>query len=462
MRPAKHLRAHNRQARQVVRLLRRRAQESDRWNVHSRWNVHNARTVTVLRAFVVLCIALVPAATPAQAPQSGSQMTSGEAGQKAPRIIYGQDGGTAGADAQSDVTRPGLPAAGKRSAAVPQERRGNPPENASPDPLVDLRRRWQEAVRTGATDLGFRAWVLGALDPEADGKTDPMRVPPSGSNTAPDKGPAARPQAQRTREVSERWEKRAGPVVLGEAGRVVTVFGASIPTAFCAPLLVCTIELEPGEHLTDTPSWGDTVRWQGTAKVQGDDPETMVFEIKPSDDAGMTNLVIPTDRRLYNITLVKDDRVHTPILSFTYPDTVAKQAKQRIADRKARKADEARRAAAAKAAAARKREETLQRNGVETASGLKEASKLDFGFRITGNAPFRPVRVYSDGKQTYIDLRPSYSGPLPALVPGRSEENKVLNTRVEAGGTRLVADRVIRDMWLQAGKRRVRIRRSGR
>ncbi len=453
MRLAKHLRVQNWQARQVVRLLRRRAQESDRWNVHSRWNVHNARTVTVLRAFVVLCIALVPAATPAQAPQS--QMTSGEAGQV-------------------------------EQAPLPDVATVNPPENASPDPLVDVRRRWQEAVRTGATDLGFRAWVLGALDPEADGQTDPMRVPPSGSNTAPDEGPAARPQAQRTREVSERWEKRAGPVVLGEAGRVVTVFGASIPTAFCAPLFVCTIELEPGEHLTDTPSWGDTVRWQVTAKVQGDDPETMVFEIKPSDDAGMTNLIIPTDRRLYTINLVNsaagpaggsgghggaslalgkaagDDSVHTPILSFTYPDTVAKQAKQRIADRKARKADEARRVAAAKAAAARKREQALERNGVETASGLTEASKLDFGFRVTGNAPFRPVRVYSDGKQTYIDLRPSYSGPLPALVPGRSEENKVLNTRVEAGGTRLVADRVIRDMWLQAGKRRVRIRRTGR
>ena len=133
--------------------------------------------------------------------------------------------------------------------------------------------------------------------------------------------------------------------------------------------------------------------------------------------------------------------MHTPILSFTYPDTVAKQAKQRIADRKAKKADEARRAAAA-----RKREATLQRNGVEAAYGLKEASKLDFGFRrVTGNTPFRPVRIYSDGKKTYIDLKPFYNAPLSALVPGRSEENKVLNTRVEAGGTRLVADRVIRD-----------------
>ena len=415
---------------------------------------------TMVRFGAVLFIALIPAVTPAQ--------------QQAPRIVL--DGqppsdarsrphqqplqGTDGVEQGPPLELPEVPAgtAVDVSTAV-----GVPTGvDVSTDPLVDVRRRWQEAVRTGATDLGFRAFVLGALEPNTNEQAVPMKPPLDGTNTDPPPGTFERPQAQRTRDVSARWENRAGPVVLGEAGRVVTVFGASIPTAFCAPLVVCTIELEPGEQLTDTPSWGDTVRWQVTAKVQGDDPETMVFEIKPSDDAGMTNLVIPTDRRLYNITLVKDDSVHTPILSFTYPDTVAKQAKQRIAERRAKKADEARRVAAAKAAAARKREETLQRSGVETASGLKEASKLDFGFRITGNAPFRPVRVYSDGKQTYIDLRPSYSGPLPALVPGRSEENKVLNTRVEAGGTRLVADRVIRDMWLQAGKRRVRIRRTGR
>ncbi len=432
------------------------------------------RSATMSRAMVrfgaVLFIALIPAATPAQSPQ-----------QQTPRIILdGQQVGTptaveqgpplepperpastdpiAAAEPPDVGTDPGAPTGMDVSTAV-----GVPTGVGVPtDPLIDVRRRWREAVRTGATDLGFRAFVLGALEPNTNEQAVPMTLPLDDTNTDPPPGTFERPQAQRTRDVSARWENRAGPVVLGEAGRVVTVFGASIPTAFCAPLVVCTIELEPGEHLTDTPSWGDTVRWQVTAKVQGDDPETMVFEIKPSDDAGMTNLVIPTDRRLYNITLVKDDSVHTPILSFTYPDTVAKQAKQRIADRKARKADEARRAAAAKAAAARKREQALERSGVETASGLKEASKLDFGFRITGNAPFRPVRVYSDGKQTYIDLRPSYSGPLPALVPGRSEENKVLNTRVEANGMRLVADRVIRDMWLQAGKRRVRIRRSAR
>ena len=341
--------------------------------------------------------------------------------------------------------------------------------DASTDPLIDVRRRWREAVRTGATDLGFRAFVLGALEPATHGLAGPMKRPLDGTNADPPPGIFERPQAERTRDASVSWENRAGPVGLGKAGRVVTVFGASIPTAFCAPLIVCTIELEPGEKLTDTPSWGDTVRWQVIPKVQGDNPQTTVFEVKPSDDAGMTNLIIPTNRRLYNITLVNsargpagDERVYTPILSFTYPDTAEKQVRQRIAERKAMKAEEARRATAARAAAAKKREEALQRNGVETAAGLRDAGSLDFAFRITGSAPFRPVRVYHDGKHTYIDLKPSYSGPLPALVPGRSEENKVLNTRVEAGGTRLVADRVIRDMWLQAGKRRGAHHQAGR
>ena len=434
---------------------------------------------TLFRAWAVALIALMPAVTPAQTPQPSNALpTAGmdEVEQGPPPAPPGRSAITNGDPVQGVGDRviiealPGDPEVGTGVDVSPDPMAAGEPAgedastavDASTDPLIDVRQRWREAVRTGVTDLGFRAFVLGALEPQANEPAAPMKLPLDGTNADPSPGTFERPQAQRTRDVSVRWENRVGPVVLGDAGRVVTVFGASIPTVFCSALIVCTIELEPGEQLTDTPSWGDTVRWQVTAKVQGADPETTVFEVKPSDDAGMTNLIIPTDRRLYTINLVKDDRVHTPILSFTYPDAVEKQARQRIADRKAKKAEDARRAAAARAAAARKREQALERSGVETASGLKEASKLDFGFRVTGSAPFRPVRVYHDGRHTYIDLRPSYNGPLPALVPGRSEENKVLNTRVEANGTRLVADRVIRDMWLQAGKRRVRIRRIGR
>ncbi|WP_419738618.1 TrbG/VirB9 family P-type conjugative transfer protein [Ruegeria sp.] len=303
---------------------------------------------------------------------------------------------------------------------------------------------WREAVVAGETTLGYEAWLAETLG----SSVQPLQNPPTD-------------QAGRTRTVSEDWLARAGPVALGEAGRVVTTFGSAIPTAFCAPLMVCYIELEPGEVLTDTPSWGDTVRWQVEVKTQGADPKTVSIEIKPADDARHTNIVIPTDRRLYTINLVNDTQVHTPILSFLYPDTAARKIAEDIAAREAAvaaaKAAEDQRKA--QAAAARKAE--LARSGVETDRTAVPAGQLDFGFRMDGKAPFRPVRIFADGRRTYIDLHPGYRGALPAIVAGPGEENAALNTRVTQKGTRLVADRVISDIWLQSGKKRIRIRKSG-
>lgn len=298
---------------------------------------------------------------------------------------------------------------------------------------------WRQAVATGLTTLGYNEWIAELVQGGAP-------------------APAPLNQASRTREASARWGDRTGPVTLGQAGRVVTSFGESIPTAFCSPLTVCYIELEPGEELTDTPSWGDTVRWQVTAKIQGNDPETIVLEIKPADDATSTNIVIPTDRRLYTISLVNDPLIHTPILSFHFPDTEARQIAEAIAAREAEEREAAEAAAAAARAAAEARQARLATRGVETSNGALEADQLNFSFQIDGRAPFRPVRVFSDGERTYIDLHPNYRGELPAIVAGPGESNAALNTRVTRGGTRLVADRVIRDIWLQAGRSRVRIR----
>lgn len=307
---------------------------------------------------------------------------------------------------------------------------------------------WRDAVATGETTLGFEAWLGEAL----------------GSNmgaVAPKRPELPADQAGRTRMVSERWLTRAGPVALGAAGRVVTTFGSAIPTAFCAPLMVCYIELEPGEVLTETPSIGDTVRWQVVAKTQGINPETRVIEVKPAEDAEITNLVIPTDRRLYTINLVNDPEVHTPILSFLYPDSAARRIAEEIAAREAREAEAKAAVERHKANVAAARAAELKRSGVNTSKGTVSADRLDFGFRIDGKAPFRPVRVFADGRRTYIDLHPDYRGALPVIIAGPGEANKALNTRVAQNGTRLEADRVISDIWLQAGKKRVRIRRAG-
>ena len=308
---------------------------------------------------------------------------------------------------------------------------------------------WRTAVAEGETTHGFEAWLMETLGGTID------------INTRTSRPEIPADQAGRTRLASERWHARAGPVALGAAGRVVTVFGSAIPTAFCAPLTVCYIELEAGEALTDSPSVGDTVRWQVEIKTQGISPETVLVEIKPSEDADVTNLVIPTDRRLYTINLVNDPDLHTPILSFRYPDTAARRAADREAAQAEREAEEraAEEQRAAQEAAARAAE--LDHSGVTTEAGTVSADRLDFGFEIDGKARFRPVRVFADGRRTYIDLHPDYRGAMPVIVAGPKEENAALNTRVANDGTRLVADRVISDIWLQAGRQRVRIRKTG-
>ena len=360
------------------------------------------------------------------------------------------DTGPVGSDVPSDpaiatVTAPAT-SASTETADAPASADETPERKMetadSRDPLDLLKGLWREAVASGKTAQGFDAWLSTALRPE----------------------PAAEPgnpesQAGRTREVAAAWDRRTGPVTLGKAGRVVTTFGEAIPTAFCSPLRVCYIELEPGEHLTDTPSLGDSVRWQMVMKVQGWDPQTMVFEIKPSADAVETNLVIPTDRRLYTITLVNDPDVHTPILAFRWPDSEARAISDAIERRRAEEmaVEEARDAEAEVRAGVQATE--MARSGVPTDAGPRAAELLDFRFRVEGKAAFRPVRVFADGSRTYFDFHPRYRGPLPAIVAGKAEGNAALNTRISASGTRLVADRVITDVWLRSGRESVRIRR---
>ena len=315
----------------------------------------------------------------------------------------------------------------------------------------------------GDTELGFEEWLAATLDlqsPPADDVTSASEIFTSGDTAAAmaESDQGADSHDARTRAMSERWQARAGPVALGRAGRVVTVFGSAIPTAFCSPLTVCTIELEPGEELTDAPSWGDAVRWQVVAKKQGEN--TVLLEVKPAGDAEITNLVIPTDRRLYTIKLINDPEVHTPILAFSYPDSLERElVASQAAEAAERQAQADARALADRAARARQNAE-LNRAGIDTETGAVAAAELDFGFRVDGRAPFKPVRVFADGDRTYIDLPPSYRGALPAIVAGPNETNAALNTRVAEDGTRLIADRVIADIYLQSGKQRVRVRRD--
>ena len=68
--------------------------------------------------------------------------------------------------------------------------------------------------------------------------------------------------------------------------------------------------------------------------------------------------------------------------------------------------------------------------------------KLNFNYRVTGKAPFKPTRVFNDRKKTYIDLPEGYSGEKPVFFAGDTKSSKeVVNSRWK--GNRLEIDRVI-------------------
>ncbi len=261
-------------------------------------------------------------------------------------------------------------------------------------------------------------------------------------------------QADNTRAAAEVWDARTGIVTPGRAGRVVHVFGASIPTLVCQPGMVCLMELEAGEEVLDTPVQADPARWRVELRHRDAPVSQTYFAFKPSEDAAArSNFVVLTDRRVYVVNLVKDLLRSTYILSFDYPDTRARTMTAEIAARSAAKR-------AARAAAHTRRTSAIARSGVSTTRGKVPARELDFNYSIRGTAAFKPLRVYNDGRKTYVDLPGRYRGDLPVVIGGAGADNKAFNYRVGQNGTRFIIDRVLRDFVLQDGRKRIRIRRG--
>jgi type IV secretion system protein VirB9 len=117
------------------------------------------------------------------------------------------------------------------------------------------------------------------------------------------------------------WVQKRNAPAAGDNGRVMYVFGKGMPEIVCAPLRICTLELQPGEHVVAEPQIGDSVRWHVTPSVYGQGPaKTELVVIKPQEAGLDTNLVLTTDRRVYYIRLVGHPTEYMPRVAFSYPD----------------------------------------------------------------------------------------------------------------------------------------------
>jgi len=236
--------------------------------------------------------------------------------------------------------------------------------------------------------------------------------------------------------ISGQWRGSRGLVTKGPDGKVIFLFGEVQPSVVCSPLQVCDIELQPGEVVRDVLI-GDTVRWKVEPATSGAaGGQAIHLIVKPSEPGLVTSMVVTTSRRTYHIQLKSHQSQYMARVGFEYPEDVS----ARLADSNARL-----------------EASTIPGAGVP-------AEQLNFGYSVSGSAPWRPTRVYSDGMKTYIQFPRSLSGQdAPVLFVVSGGENRIVNYRMK--GNMMVVDyHVDRAVLLSGVGRRqdkITIRRGG-
>lgn len=217
--------------------------------------------------------------------------------------------------------------------------------------------------------------------------------------------------------------------VLYLTNEVVHPWGRSVPTLTCAPLNICSIDLEPGEKVQDIAA-GDPVRWQIATATSGE-PATPHLIVKPTEFDLATNLLVTTQRRVYAVELRSPARAEAGkpgfridrSLSFYYPDDFVRHLEAREVEEK----DTAR--------------ATERLTLAELATDL---SGLSFDYRLSPARAKRPLRVFDDGHRTYLQLRnPGEAGDAPALLALTREGKPIaVNFRPSPDGAWYIVDGV--------------------
>lgn len=203
---------------------------------------------------------------------------------------------------------------------------------------------------------------------------------------------------------------------------------------YTAPGHITDIALQPGEALTAVAA-GDTVRWIVGDTTSGNGAARQVhILLKPSAVGISTNLVITTDRRIYRIEAEATARTAMAAVSWTYPG----DALLAISGRDAGYAD-----------------------GPFGETG--DPALFNFGYAIKGDKPsWRPVRVFDDGRQVFIEFPPGLARDQapPLFARGADGVSELLNYRVK--GRFYVVDRLFVAAELRLGAKKQRVVRIER
>lgn len=254
------------------------------------------------------------------------------------------------------------------------------------------------------------------------------------------------PQEKTAISIGHKWQtgSATSKPVAGRDGSIQFVYGSGQTQILCAVLQVCDVALQPGEQVNNLQV-GDP-RFQVDPAITGvGETERLHLLIKPQDAGLDTSLVVTTNRRTYHFRLRSSSKAFMPYISFTYPEEAqAKWDAIRIRDTQARI------------------DNTLPQTG-------EYLGNLNFNYQLTGNARWKPCRVYNDGVKTIIEMptamQQSEAPTLLILRCGglfKKDETVMVNYRVQ--NNRFIVDSVFDKAVLIAGvgrnQERVTITRS--
>ena len=260
----------------------------------------------------------------------------------------------------------------------------------------------------------------------------------------PGENPDLTVQERKAIDISREWiagDQTGIRPAAGSNGTARFLYGASQPSIVCAVLQVCDVALQPGESVNSV-HLGDIARWIVEPAITGSGADEIThLIIKPMDVGLETSLIVTTDRRAYHMRLRSHRTEYMPSVAFTYPGD--SRAKWELI---------------------RRREAQDRERKTIPATG-EYLGNLSFDYNVSGSAPWKPVRIYNDGKKTIIEMpKKMAQTEAPTLLVVRrrrsvlrKSETVLVNYRIQ--GSRYVIDTVFDRAILFAGvgKRQQRI-----
>lgn len=203
------------------------------------------------------------------------------------------------------------------------------------------------------------------------------------------------------------------------------------------------------DEMVQSIAAGDTAQWELTPTKS----RKNMF-IKPRYEGLETSMTIITDKRTYQFVLrsTGDGKKWYQRVSWLYAGTTVLEQDVKL-DSLA--ADAGFNAGGRRMA----NDQELIRPAVSSSDAPSTAGlrpdKLRFGYEINGNAPFKPVNVFDDGRFTYLKM-PADVQELPALFTVIEGQNySLVNYTID--GDYMVAQRLLTEAVLKLGKSEIRI-----